>query len=103
MEVIPDEFFKLRTRNNILKQLCVRSQFEMCHERVSRVEEITLRSFRYGQLLQAKSEGMGKVMSDVSSRRHVIQKNVHVENWEFCAILIAITVVRANKIISCNV
>ena len=70
MEITADNFFKLGTRNGILKQLYSRSQFEMCHERFLRVEEIPTEivSLRSVASSQAQGNGQGYVRCQCTMR-----------------------------------
>ena len=60
-EVTTDGFFKLGTRNGILKQLYDRSQFELCHERFLEVHDIPTEvvSLRSVASQQALGNGQG--------------------------------------------
>ena len=62
LEVTPDGFFKLGTRQGTLKQLYVRSQFQLCHEQFLKLEDVPAHeemSLRSVASAQAVGNGQG--------------------------------------------
>jgi len=62
LEVTPDGFFKLGTRQGTLKQLYVRSQFQLCHEQFLKLENVPAHeemSLRSVASAQAVDNGQG--------------------------------------------
>lgn len=60
LEVTDDKFFKLGTRNGVLKQLYVRSQFQLCHETFLNLEDIPLEDTSLRSVASAQAQGNGQ-------------------------------------------
>ena len=60
LNITKDNFYKLGTRNGIIKQLYARSQFSVCNENILSTEEIPSKEISLRSVATAQSTGTGQ-------------------------------------------